>query len=215
MLDEKINKAIKVIKDTILKAENPFVAFTGGKDSLTALHLVRSVCTSPVNVLFIDTSAHFREIYLFVEKIRRLWGLNLKVEKNEEALKIIRIAEDKAECCLQLKVQALKHSIKKYDIDYLLTGIRRDEQEARRDEEYICPKEDHIRVNPIMYFTEKDVWEYMRGHNLPYCSLYDKGYRSIDCIHCTSPAAEGADERAGRTKEKEAIMEKLRNLGYF
>lgn len=214
MLGEKINVAIEVIKDSLSRAKNPFVAFTGGKDSLTTLHLVRSVCASPVNVLFIDTAVHFHEIYLFVEKMRRLWGLNLNVEKNEEALRTIRIAEDKTECCFQLKTQTLKNSIKKYDIDYLFTGIRRDEQEARKNEEYISPKEDHIRVNPIVYFTEGDVWEYIRKYNLPYCSLYDKGYRSIDCSPCTKPA-EGPEERSGRSAEKELVMNKLRRLGYF
>lgn len=214
MLEKKISEAVEVIKETLSKAKNPFVAFTGGKDSLTTLHLVRSVCRIPVNVLFIDTSAHFDEIYLFVEKIRRLWGLNLKMEKNEEAFKTVKIAEDKAECCSLLKAQPLKHSVRKYEIDYLFTGIRKDEQEARKNEQYTSPKEDHIRVNPIVYFTERDVWEYIKKYNLPYCSLYDKGYRSIDCSPCTKPA-EGSDERSGRSADKELVMNKLRRLGYF
>lgn len=214
MLEEKINKAIEVIKDTISKAENPFVAFTGGKDSLTTLHLVRSVSKFPTQVLFIDTSAHFKEIYLFVDKMIKLWNLNLVKEKNEEALKTIKIAEDKEQCCRQLKAQALINSIKKYSIDYLFTGIRMDEQEQRQNEEFISPMEDHIRINPLVEFTEKDIWEYIKKNNLPYCSLYDKGYRSIDCALCTKPA-EGSDERSGRSQDKEVIMNQLRKLGYL
>lgn len=214
MLDEKINRAEEVIKEALVKAKNPFVAFTGGKDSLTTLHIVRGVNNGPVSALFIDTSAHFKEIYLFVDKMIKLWNLNLVKEKNEEALKTIKIAEDKQHCCMQLKAQVLINSIKKYNIDYLFTGIRRDEQEQRRDEKFISPREDHVRVNPVVEFTEKDVWEYIRRFNLPYCSLYDKGYRSIDCAPCTKPA-EGSDERSGRSQDKEVIMNKLRKLGYF
>lgn len=215
MLEEKINKAIEVIKDTLSKAKTPFVVFAGDKDSFATLHLVTSISKSTINVLFIDTSVHFNEIYLFVEKMQKLWGFNLIKERNREALKTLKIAQDKAECCLKLKAEVLRDAISKYNINYLFTGIRRDEQESRKNEEYISQKDDYIQVNPIVYFTEQDVWQYIRNHNLPYCSLYDKGYRSIDCMPCTEPALEYEAERDGRAKDKEEIMEKLRKLGYF
>lgn len=211
---KKEEEAIKILKNVYSKAANPFIAFTGGKDSLATLYLVKRVANHPMSVLFIDTSAHFEEIYLFIGKMQKLWGFNLINERNEEALRTIKIAGDKGECCGRLKVQVLKNAIKKYNIDYLFTGIRRDEDVARRNEDYISSKEDHIRVNPIVYFTEKDVWEYIKKYNLPYCSLYDKGYRSIDCAPCSKPA-EGPAERSGRAQDKEAVMDKLRKLGYF
>jgi len=214
VVEEKIKTAMEVVKNTFSKAKNPFVIFTGGKDSLTTLHLVRRVSTNPVNVLFIDTSAHFNEIYLFIEKMRRLWGFNLIKEKNEEALKGLKIAEDKTECCLQLKGIALKNSIEKYGIDYLFTGFRGEGEEACRNEEYIFPGEDCIRINPIVHFTEKEVWEYIKKNNLPYCSLYDKGYSTVDCMPCTIPT-EGPDECSARLKDKELVINKLRSLGYF
>jgi phosphoadenosine phosphosulfate reductase len=214
MLNQKIDESIEIIRDVLARAKNPFVIFTGDKDSLITLHLVRRAYSSPVNVLFIDTSVHFHEIYLFIEKMRRLWGFNLVKEENEEALKAIKIAEDKAECCLHLKSHVLKNSMKKYNIDYLFTGIRRDKEEARRNEDYILREEDYMRVNPIIHFSEEEVWEYIERNNLPYCSLYDKGYRIIDCIPCTNPA-EGPDERSGESQQKELMIDKLRSLGYF
>ena len=214
-MQQKTIEAKEVIRETLQKAKNPFVAFTGGKDSLTTLHLVRSVSQKQVSALFIDTSGHFEDIYQFVEKIRRLWGIRLIKERNEKALRDIAIAQDKESCCSLLKAAVLRDSIARHEIDYLFTGIRRDELEMRRNEEFISPRDGHIRVNPVVFFTEKDIWAYIKENNLPYCSLYDNGYRSIDCWHCTSKTPEGAREREGRARGKEEIMSKLRNLGYF
>jgi phosphoadenosine phosphosulfate reductase len=97
-----------------------------------------------------------------------------------------------------------------------MVGIRWDEHPARSSETYFSPREDHMRVHPILHFTEKDVWSYIRRNNVPYNPLYDKGYRSLGAKIDTEPVADpDAPERAGREKEKEKIMERLRELGYF
>lgn len=213
MLKTKEREALITISDTLIKAQNPFVAFTGGKDSLTTLHLVKRVSAKPVSVLFIDTGAHFDEIYSFVDKLRKLWGFNLKTEKNEEALEILEIAKNKQLCCSLLKAKVLSDSIKKYAIDFLFTSIRRDEQETRANDDFITVKVDHIQVNPVVYFVQKEIWDYIHAYKLPYCSLYDRGYRSIDCKICTTP--EETEESAGRAKEREEVVAKLKELGYF
>jgi phosphoadenosine phosphosulfate reductase len=70
-------------------------------------------------------------------------------------------------------------------------------------------------VNPVVYFTNKDIWDYIKEHNLPYCSIYDMGYRSIDCIHCTLPPQGPVNESMDEEGEKKEVAEKLRRLGYF
>jgi phosphoadenosine phosphosulfate reductase len=89
------------------------------------LHLVRELSKGLVSGLFIDTTVQFEEIYQFVEKMRKLWRFNLVREKNQEAISSIKIAEDKVECCYQLKTHVPRNSIKKYKIDYLFTGLRK------------------------------------------------------------------------------------------
>jgi phosphoadenosine phosphosulfate reductase len=156
----------------------------------------------------------FPEIYAFIDKISVLWNMPYVREKNEEALRRITIAANPGECCMKLKTKALQMAVAKHNIDYLFVAIRADEQEARKHAHYFAEHENHIRVHPLLDFTEADVWAYIKRLNLPYCSLYDKGYKSLGCAPCTKPAV-GGPERGGRDSEKEKIMTELRKLGYF
>jgi len=192
-------------------------AFTGGKDSLVVLHLLKQVGDGqvPIPVLHIDTSVKFKEIYEYRDKLVKEWNLNLIVTRNEQALKEIRVAQDREVCCQRLKTDALNMAIIKHGWRALITGVRWDEQEARAREKYFSPRVHHTRIHPILHFREQDIWEYIRKYELPYCPLYDQGYRSIGCEPCTKPAKEGFPERGGRAQDKEEIMERLRALGYF
>ncbi len=99
----------------------------------------------------------------------------------------------------------------------LITAVRWDEQEARKDKVYISPRENppHTRVHPILHFREIDIWSYIRKYNVPYCELYHKGYRSLGCMPCRHLGAGEGAERAGRDQAKEEIMQRLGDLGYF
>ncbi len=222
LLKEKISIGIDIIKEAYDRFGDKIgIAYTGGKDSSVLLDLTRKAFNGkiPFKVITIDTSAEFKEIKEFIERIKKEWGFELLTYSNEEALKKnYPIARDKADCCLTLKTAPLKQSVKDLHLKALMTGIRRDETEARADESFFSKRKDphHYRVHPILHFTEKDIWDYIKLYNLPYCSLYEQGYRSIDCAPCTSKAPrEGVAERSGRSDEKEAAMDKLRKLGYF
>ncbi len=193
------------------------IAWTGGKDSTTLLHLVKSVYEGnlPFRIINIDTSVKFKEIYDFRDRMAMEWDLKLVILKDEDARKVIESSRNPGECCYLLKTKVLNDGIKRYGIKALMTGIRWDEQIARANEKYFSGREDHIRVNPMLHFMEKDIWEYIRKKNVPYCELYDKGYRSLGCAPCTEPDSSGGPERGGRALDKEEIMENLRNLGYF
>ena len=208
-ISEKTERAKEIVKNAISKAKVPFVEFTGGKDSLVNLHLVRDLSHGTFSVLFIDTTVHFEEVYRFVEKMQKLWRFNLIREKNQEDFSLIKIAEDKIECCDKLKEKVLRNSIRKYEIDCLFTGLKMDEQTVIKDEEYFSQKEHHMRVNPIADFSETDVWEYIKKANLPYCSLYDKGYKNLECIPCTRMYPEPS-----MGENIQEIMKKLKKLGY-
>jgi phosphoadenosine phosphosulfate reductase len=70
-------------------------------------------------------------------------------------------------------------------------------------------------VNPVEYFSDKDIWDYIKEFNPPYCSVYYKGYRNIDCIQCTLPPRERVNESVEAEQDKKEMAEKLRSLGYF
>ena len=83
----------------------------------------------------------------------------------------------------------------------------------------------HTRISAILDFTERDIWDNTRLNNIPYCSLYEIGYRSLGARTTSSPAAvgvpaweqdiENTPERGGRRQDKEEAMERLRKLGYM
>lgn len=219
-LGEKESKSIEVIRKAaeIYGIEHVGVAWTGGKDSTTVLHLTIQAFGGhiPFKVINIDTSAKFPEVYAFRDRLNKDWGLDLRIFRNEYASGWLKESKDHAECCYQLKTIPLNHAIEALGLRALLTGVRWDEQEARTGEKYFSPREEpgHIRVQPILHFREVDIWHYIKKYNIPYCELYNKGYRSLGCAPCTGLSS-GKHERSGRAQEKEAIMAKLRELGYF
>lgn len=218
-IERKVQKSIDVILETERRfgKDNVAMAWTGGKDSTTLLHLVSSAYNGdiPFRVINIDTSVKFKEIYDFRDRLSKEWNLNLVILKNEDAKKVIESSKDPGECCYLLKTKVLEDGIREYGVKALMTGIRWDEQTSRSNEKYFSEREEHTRVSPILHFMEKDIWKYIRKNNVPYCELYGKGYRSLGCAPCTEPDTTGGPERGGRAQDKEAIMERLRSLGYF
>ncbi|MQL52651.1 phosphoadenosine phosphosulfate reductase family protein [Desulfofundulus thermobenzoicus] len=217
MLAEEIKLSREIIDRALKEAFRPMAAFSGGKDSLVLLHLLRTAGGDqiPVPVLNIDTGVKFEEIYRFIDKMQRLWGFALVRESNRGAVDPGDIARDKVHCCYQLKTVPLHRAIERYGVSHLLTAVRRDEHPARAGEEYFSSRANHIRVQPLLHFTREDIWAYIHQHHLPYCSLYDRGYVSLGCRPCTRPVDSGAAERSGRAPDKEQFMPDLRRLGYF
>ncbi len=109
-------------------------------------------------------------------------------------------------------------------------GIRWDEHPSRRNDEYFEFKEggalepSHTRIRPILHFWERDIWDTIFTFNVPYVSLYERGYRSLGAKSTTVKLSnipawdqdlEHTVERAGRRQDKEQMMERLRKLGYM
>ncbi len=219
-LEEKERYSKKIIQEAYEKFGNEIaIAFSGGKDSTTLLHLVKTSFDGkiPWKVFTLDTSAEFREIKEFTHRIAIEWNFELIILRNEDALKRIEIAKDKTQCCYLLKAVPINKAIVDYGLKALMTAVRWDEQEARVNEEFFSQRENpsHIRVHPILHFREIDIWAYIKKYNIPYCELYRKGYRSIDCEPCTRPYGGEGGERGGRDQDKEEVMRRLRAMGYF
>lgn len=219
-LEAKVAKSLEILREALGKyGDKMALAWTAGKDSTTILHLLRELGggTVPIPVLNIDTGAKFQEIYELRDRLAREWQLNLTIAKNEEALKTIVIAGNREECCTRLKTEVIAESIRSRGWQALITGMRWDEQPDRLKEEYFSPRSspEHIRVHPILHFSEADIWRYLNTRKVPYCSLYRKGYRSLGCQPCTVRGVVGGAERAGRSPQKEEIMKRLRAMGYF
>ena len=159
------------------------------------------------------------------------------------------------------KTEGLKLALAKYGFDGLIAGIRRDEEATRAKERVFSPRGAeggwdvrdqpaefwdqfnaspppgaHLRVHPILHWTEADIWAYTRRENIPIIPLYlannGKRYRSLGDADITFPVASEASsieeillelertrvpERAGRAldHETEDAFERLRVAGYL
>ena len=94
--------------------------------------------------------------------------------------------------------------------DIWVTGIRKDQSVTRFFNQFAEWDEENqvIKINPLLEWREKDVWEYIRQNKIPYNKLHDKGFPSIGCQPCTRAIEKGEDFRAGRwwweeTEQKE------------
>lgn len=222
MLSKKIDKAKKIITKAYDNYGNDLViAWTGGKDSTILLNLIRTCFNNevPFRVVFNDSSMEFEEVYDFIERLTNKWHLDLLVVDHlkSDLRKFYSTydVEEKKKLISIMKINSVNYAVRKYRIKALLAGIRWEEHVARSKEKYFSPRPSHMRIHPILHFTEKDIWEYTKKFNVPYLSLYDKGYRSLGEKPFTKPVVGKKDERAGREKNKEMIMGKLRKLGYW
>ena len=263
-LDELESKSIYIIREAYRQFRNIAMLWSIGKDSTTLLWLMRKAFYDqiPFPVLHLDTSYKFREIYEFRDSKAKEWGLNLIVAKNDKAISGgMSPTKGKLECCTALKTDALKMAIERHKFKALLLGIRRDEHGIRAKERYFSPRDqdfkwnymnqppelwdqykskqaedDHIRVHPLLHWTELDIWQYVKREEIPVVNLYfakqGKRFRSIGCECCCASVESSADslpgiieelettttgERAGRAQDKESayVMQKLRSLGYM
>ena len=178
-LENKENESLKIIGRAFSTFTSGLATtFTGGKDSLVVLHLVKRFCDGivPIPVINIDTFIKFPEIYTFRDFIAREWKLDLRIASDREAASRISIAADKGECCKLLKIDVLIRVIKDNNLQASMTGVRKEEQETRATESHFSKKDNppHTRVNPVLNFTEDDIWEYIDIYALPYCTLYNE-----------------------------------------
>lgn len=199
-----------------------YVAWTGGKDSTTVLWLWKTLLAElnpheKARALSIDTGVKFPEIVDFRGRLASEWDLELTVVRPEADIERYPVAEDKTACCWDLKIKPLKRAVGELEISALLTGIRADEHPDRAGREWFEKRQEpeHVLVNPILHWTEMDIWAFAMDAGLPYCELYDLGYRSLGCRPCTEKPGQGGDERDGRDRDKEERLGMLHSLGYF
>lgn len=263
-LKELESKSIYILREAVNHFKKPACLWSVGKDSTTCLWLCRKAFFGkiPLPVIHIDTGYKFPQMYAFRDKLAREWDLNLIVAQDKEAKeKGMGPEKSRFECCTTLKTNALKKLLEKEKFDCLIVSIRRDEHGIRAKERYFSPRDknftwdyqnqpaemwnmfgtlsqedDHMRIHPILHWTELDIWEYIKAETIPVNPMYfaqnGKRYRSLGCMPCTKPIDSNADtidkivnelkttkiaERSGRDQDKEKafMMQKLRALGYM
>jgi len=222
-LDDKIQATEATLAELLASADPAQirVAWTGGKDSTVALFIWKALLdhggVGPAHAINLDTGCKFPEVMKFRDRMVGEWNVDLHIARPKVDLEGYPLAQDVVGCCRDLKIEPLKAAIRDTGATHLITGIRRDEHPDRANrlvmEERVDP--DHIMVNPILDWTEVDIWAFHARFDLPHCGLYALGYRSLGCQPCTAQPGEGEGERGGRDQAKERSMKMLTSLGYF
>lgn len=173
----------------------------------------------PFPVMFNDSTMEFEEIYSFIKELKNQWRINLTVvphnKKDLSSFYKEKNLKKRKELSRLMKINVINAFLKKHKIKAFMAGIRWDEHTARSQEQYFSPRSNHIRIHPILHFTEKDIWRYIKKYKVPYVSLYDRGYRSLGEKPFTKRTQTGQGERSGREFDKEQTMDKLRMMGYW
>jgi sulfate adenylyltransferase subunit 2 len=220
----------------------------------------------PFPLVHVDTSYKIPSMIEYRDRLVREWNLQLVVGKNEPVLRegatFPNGRATRVECCGRLKKDALKEVLEQHNYHGVIVGVRRDEEPTRAKERYFSPRDrnmewnvedqppelwdqfktdyepgTHIRIHPLLHWTELNIWEYIQRENIPVIPLYfanERGerYRSIGCHPCTFPIrstartvseiitelrATNTPERAGRAQDRESedAFEKLRRDGYM
>ncbi|MFX0195587.1 MAG: phosphoadenosine phosphosulfate reductase family protein [Candidatus Hodarchaeota archaeon] len=198
-LRKKEQKAIKFIRKMIKKHSMPVtVAFSGGKDSLVTLNLVRKA-TEDFLILYLDTGLELPETTIYVYKTLQDLGLSNKLITRRispkifwnNAKKLGPPGVDFRWCCKSSKLGPLNTLIMNWFHQRVLSfvGQRRYESHARARSPIIWRNpwvSNQIGVSPIKEWTAIEVWFYIMLESLPYNPLYNQGYPRVGCWLCPS-----------------------------
>ena len=160
----------------------------------------------PIDLFTLDTGVLFPETRELWRRLEARYGLTIRGVRPEgagEAEASLDPADrlwerDPDGCCARRKVFPLAAELGR--VDAWITAIRRDQTPQRANAPVVGwdAKFDIAKVNPLVTWTSRDVWQYLRANDVPYNPLHDRGYPSVGCWPCTSPVRPGEDARAGR-----------------
>lgn len=261
-LDDLESRSIYILREAYNRIDPMVLLWSIGKDSNVLLWLIRKAFYGriPFDVAQLDTEMELDEVYAFRDKLVKDWDIPLKIQlcpPEEQMDKTLPPATRAA----TRKTEGLRNLLRDGKYAGVVAGIRRDEQSTRAKERVFSPRtldgdwnfKDqpaefwdqyktevpegcHVRIHPLLHWTELDIWRYTQRENIPVVPLYfardGKRYRSLGEKNITFPVASEASnideiirelestktaERAGRTmdSETEDSFEKLRAKGYM
>ncbi len=171
--------------------------------SVPLLHMIAQICPD-MTIIFVDTGFHFSETLHFRDMLKMQFGLNVvnvkpAINKNDfyrqYGYEIYK--HDPDLCCHINKVLPMQQAMQ--SMSAWISGIRRDQTVHRNKSLFLEQQQNGlIKINPMLNWTKKDLWQYMSKHNLPNHPLHEQGYLSIGCKPCTYPVSILDNERLGR-----------------
>jgi phosphoadenosine phosphosulfate reductase len=195
---EKVNRSLDLIERAYKEfGDGLVVANSLGKDSSVIWHLAKRV-SPKIRGFIVTTRFKPPETKKFMAEETARYP-ELKVFSNDDAEIPDKLyATDPDKCCEILKVQPTRDAVREMSVTCWMTGLRCTEGRTRTDFKEIQELDKGlIKLNPILTWYEREVWQYLALNRVDVNPLYLEGYRSLGCTPCTK-IAQGADERAGR-----------------
>ncbi|NHJ40987.1 MAG: phosphoadenylyl-sulfate reductase [Asgard group archaeon] len=192
----KIKRAKQIIFDAIKRfGDKVEVACSFGKDSMVVVHLALQI-KPDIRIFTIMTPFKPKETFEYKDKMIDHYNLNLVEYMSSEKVDPTLPKNDPDECCRILKVEPTKKAVK--NLQAWICGLRNTEGRTRKNYKELEEKNGLIKINPILNWTELDVWRYLAINNIPVHPFYAKGYRSLGCEPCTKIISDNSLEREGR-----------------
>ena len=203
------SEAIHIMREVAGQFEHPALLFSGGKDSITLVHLALKAFRPgkfPFPLVHIDTGHNFPEALDFRDKLVDQIGENLIVRKVEDTIKEKSLTEQKGKFASrnQLQTYTLLDVIEEFKFDALIGGARRDEEKARAKERIFSVRDEfgqwnpklqrpelwniyngkihkgeNVRAFPISNWTELDIWNYIKREKIELPSIYFAHEREV------------------------------------
>ncbi|MBP8114314.1 MAG: sulfate adenylyltransferase subunit CysD [Chitinophagaceae bacterium] len=208
-LEELEAESIHIFREVAAQFERPALLFSGGKDSITMVHLARKAFAPgkiPFPLVHIDTGHNFPEALDFRDKLANEVNATLTVRKVVDTIKLKSLTEPKGKFPSRnwLQTYTLLDTIEEFKFDCCIGGARRDEEKARAKERIFSVRDEfgqwdpklqrpelwniyngrihkgeNVRVFPISNWTELDIWNYIRKENIKLPSIYFSHDREV------------------------------------
>jgi len=194
---EKVRRSEALIREACRRhGDGLVVANSLGKDSVVVWDLIKRVAPQ-VRGFIVTTRFKPPETIQFMEETVARYP-ELRVYRSDVEIPANLHQTDPDRCCDLLKVEPVRRAIQEMEVSCWVTGLRCTEGRTRTDFREIEHRDAGlVKLNPILIWQEREVWQYIALYKVPVHPLYAEGYRSLGCSPC-SRITTGPDERAGR-----------------
>ncbi|MGK7394093.1 MAG: phosphoadenylyl-sulfate reductase [Candidatus Cyclobacteriaceae bacterium M3_2C_046] len=179
-----------------------------GAEDQVLTHMISQI-DPQVKIFTLDTGRLFPESYDLIEKTNNRYQMNIEVyfpncEKVQQLVNRKGInsfyysIENRRECCHIRKIEPLKRAFQ--GLSVWICGLRKSQSVTRSNQKLVEWDEQNelLKINPLINWSEAQVWEFIKIHQVPFHPLHEQGFPSIGCQPCTRAVQPGEDVRAGR-----------------
>jgi phosphoadenosine phosphosulfate reductase len=177
-----------------------------GAQAAVSLHLVTQQ-KPDIPVIVIDTGYLFPETYRFIDQLSDKLALNLQVYRPQIGIawmeaRLGKIWEEGVDGITRYnrlrKVEPMQRALRELNVRTWIAGLRRGQSSSRKAIDFLELRDGRWKLHPIADWSDRDVWNYLQAHDLPYHPLWHQGYISIGDTHTTRPLEPGMREEDTR-----------------